>query len=178
MHSSTISNNQVFDIFIQAENYEKIIKNNNVQLYKDYNEIKQSIIDIKKITDEKYNPIKVPSHNDPLVDNWVITQSGRLYLIDWEYSGKNEAMWDLSCLSIEANYSDKEDNILLNSYFGKDYIHQKAYFLTTKLYIDYLWTLWGLARIPYSDAKFMQEYADMRYERLKNNLELYKKLYS
>ena len=88
----------------------------------------------------------------------------------------NEPMWDLSCLSIEAEYTDNNDDELLRSYFGHEVTtEEKKRFLAAKLYIDYLWTLWGLTRVPF-DGDFMQEYADNRYERLKHNIEAYKQL--
>ena len=88
----------------------------------------------------------------------------------------NEAMWDLSCLSIEAGYTEMQDNDLLNAYYKREVmIDEKKRFVAAKLYVDYLWTLWGLTRIPF-DGAFMQEYADGRYLRLKKNIDAYKKL--
>ena len=85
-------------------------------------------------------------------------------------------MWDLSCLSIEANYSRENDEELLNAYYGREStIEEKKRFMAAKLYVDYLWTLWGLTRVPV-DGQFMQEYADERYSRLKKNIEAYRKL--
>ena len=55
------------------------------------------------------------------------------------------------------------------------YVREQGDFLANKIYVDYLWTLWGLTRVPY-DGDFMQEYADMRYIRLKKNIEAYQKL--
>ena len=54
-------------------------------------------------------------------------------------------------------------------------IDEKKYFIAAKMYVDFLWTLWGLTRVPF-DGDFMQEYADGRYIRLKKNIEAYKKL--
>ncbi len=88
----------------------------------------------------------------------------------------NEAMWDLSCLSIEAEYGEDDDEALLQAYCGRTpTVDEKKSFLAAKLYVDYLWTLWGLTRVPY-DGQFMQDYADGRYVRLKRNIEAYKKL--
>lgn len=107
---------------------------------------------------------------------WVLDENNRLYLIDWEYSGMNEPMWDLSCLSIECDYTEDNDNELLTDYFGSaPTVEQKKRFIAAKLYVDYLWTLWGLTRVPF-DGQFMQDYADNRYNRLKRNIAAYKKV--
>ena len=43
------------------------------------------------------------------------------------------------------------------------------HFLANKLYVDYLWTLWAKARVPY-DGQPMEDWAAERYARLKKNL--------
>ena len=42
----------------------------------------------------------VPCHNDPWPGNLLDADGpdGRIYLIDWEYSGMNDPMWDLADL--------------------------------------------------------------------------------
>jgi len=165
-----------FEVFEMAELYEKIISEGGVAFYDDYNDIKNTVMDIKKSIDAEGTADRVPCHNDSLVDNWVLDGDGRLYLIDWEYSGMNEPMWDLSCLSIEADYSEQNDNELLKDYFGREAtLEEKKRFISAKMYVDYLWTLWGLTRVPF-DGQFMQEYADLRYERLKKNIREFKRL--
>lgn len=165
-----------FEVFEMAEAYKKIIRDNHVALYSDYEDVTKTIMDIKAAVDAEGDAPKVPCHNDCLVANWVLDCSGKMWLIDWEYSGMNEAMWDLSCLSIEAAFTEKNDNALLNAYYERQAtIEEKKRFIAAKLYVDYLWTLWGLTRVPY-DGDFMQQYADERYARLKKNIDAYKRL--
>lgn len=165
-----------FEVFEMADLYERIIRDGGVAFYEDYEEVKQTVMDIKAAVDAAGIAPRVPCHNDSLMGNWVLDGDGKLYLIDWEYSGMNEAMWDLSCLSIEADYSPELDNQLLEAYFGRPAtVEEKKRFIAAKMYVDYLWTLWGLTRVPF-DGDFMQEYADGRYMRLKKNIEAYKKL--
>lgn len=165
-----------FEVFEMASLYEKIICESSVIFYNDYKEVKQTVMDIKSAVDMTGIAPRVPCHNDSLMGNWVLDGEGKLYLIDWEYSGMNEAMWDLSCLSIEANYSKQNDEELLKAYYGRAAtIEENKRFIAAKIYVDYLWTLWGLTRIPF-DKEFMQNYADMRYSRLKKNINTYKRL--
>ena len=165
-----------FEVFEMADLYEKIIRESGVAFYADYDNVKQTVMDIKAEVDSVGTAKRVPCHNDCLVDNWVLDEDGRLYLIDWEYSGMNEPMWDLSCLSIEAEYTEDNDDELLVAYFGHEVSkEEKKRFIAAKLYVDYLWTLWGLTRVPY-DGGFMQEYADNRYARLKGNIKAYEQL--
>ena len=179
LHTCGVDTGVRFEVFEMAKLYEKIIHDGGVAFYDDYNEVKQIVMDIKATVDKNGEVPKVPCHNDSLIGNWVLDGNGQLYLIDWEYSGMNEAMWDLSCLSIEADYSPSDDDALLDAYYQcegrKAGIGEKKYFIAAKMYVDFLWTLWGLTRVPF-DGEFMQEYADMRYARLKKNIEAYKKL--
>ena len=165
-----------FEVFEMADLYEKIIREGGVAFYDDYGDVKQTVMSIKAAVDATGAAPRVPCHNDSLMGNWVLDGDGKLYLIDWEYSGMNEAMWDLSCLSIEADYSPENDDQLLDAYYGRPAtVEEKKRFIAAKMYVDYLWTLWGLTRVPF-DGDFMQEYADTRYIRLKKNIEAYKKL--
>lgn len=168
-----------FEVFEMAALYERIILEAGVALYPDYDEVKQTVMNIKSEMDKINDVTRVPCHNDSLVGNWVLDSNGKLYLIDWEYSGMNEAMWDLSCLSIEAEFTEAEDDELLEQYYSVEGkradTDKKKYFIAAKMYVDYLWTLWGLTRVPF-DGAFMQEYADARYSRLKKNIEAYKKI--
>ena len=176
LHTCGVDTGVRFEVFEMAALYEKIIREGGVAFYDDYDAVKQTVMDIKAAVDRNGEAPKVPCHNDSLVGNWVLDGDGRLYLIDWEYSGMNEAMWDLSCLSIEADYTEQNDSDLLAAYYGREAtVEEKKRFIAAKLYVDYLWTLWGLTRVPF-DGQFMQDYADGRYARLKKNIEAYGKL--
>ena len=176
LHTSGVDTGVRFEVFEMADLYERIIRDGGVAFYDDYDDVKQTVMEIKAEVDKDGASPKVPCHNDSLMGNWVLDGNGKLYLIDWEYSGMNEAMWDLSCLSIEADYSAEDDDALLCAYFGKDVsVEIKKRFVAAKLYVDYLWTLWGLTRVPF-DGAFMQEYADSRYARLKENIAKYRQI--
>ncbi len=165
-----------FEVFEMADLYEKVIREGGVALYDDYDQVKQTVMDIKAQIDAVAPSSTVPCHNDCLVGNWVIDCTGKLWLIDWEFSGMNEPMWDLSCLSIEHDYTEVEDNLLLESYYGRPATTvEKKHLIASKLYVDYLWTLWGLTRVPF-DGDFMQEYADNRYTRLKANIAIFESM--
>lgn len=175
LHHSGVDTGVRFEVFEMAALYENIIRDAGVAFYEDYDDIKNQVFEIKNEIDAGKPAVRVPCHNDSLVANWVLDESGKLFLVDWEYSGMNEPMWDLACLSIEANYDTEDDDYLLECYFKRTIgAEERKAFIAAKLYVDYLWTLWGLTRVPF-DGQFMQEYADERYARLKKNIEAYEK---
>jgi len=117
LHNCGVDTGVRFEVFEMAAMYEKIINDNHVVLYNDYQNIKNDVMEIKAAVDSKGTAKRVPCHNDTLLGNWVLDEDGKLWLIDWEYSGMNEPMWDLSCTSIECSYSEQNDNDLLRAYF-------------------------------------------------------------
>lgn len=157
-----------FEVFEMAKGYERIIREHGVAFYSDYADVRKTVMDIKREIDV-YPCRKVPCHNDPLCENWV-RGTGRLYLVDWEYAGMNDSMWDLADLSIEAEYGNREDELLLEVYLnGKIEKEERLRFYANKIYLDFLWSLWGKTRVPY-DGDEMEQYAAVRYQRLKKNL--------
>lgn len=176
LHTCDIDTGVRFEVFEMASDYEKNINEHGIALYDDYAQVKKMVMDIKESMDASGAAKRVPCHNDSLVGNWILDNEGKMYLIDWEYSGMNEAMWDLSCLSIECEYSEENDDELLMAYYERPaMVDEKKYFVAAKMYVDLLWTLWGLTRVPY-DGEFMQKYADERYSRLKKNIKAYKEI--
>ena len=103
-----------FDVFDMAAGYEKIIRENNVPMYDDYDEIKTAVMEVKKHVDSVCDIKNVPCHNDPLCENWVMSGGKRMYLIDWEYAGMNDAFWDIADVSIEAEYDAALDERFLS----------------------------------------------------------------
>lgn len=177
LHTSGDDTKIPFDVFDMAAEYEKIINDNLVPLFDDYAETKGKIMAIRNCINV-YGDKLVPCHNDPLCENWVMSEEGKLYLIDWEYAGMNDAMWDLADISIEASFSEVQDKALLNFYFGRVPTKgENIRFYANKLYLDFLWALWGKARVPFDGAS-MEEYGQERYARLKRNLVAFTLLHS
>lgn len=175
MHSCGVDTKVPFEVFPMAESYEKIIKDKNVPMFDDWTEIKTEILKIKTEIDSALDIKKVPCHNDPLCENWVVGDD-RMYLIDWEYAGMNDGMWDVADVSIEAGFGKECDKLLLTAYLQKEpTVTDEKHFLASKIYVDFLWTLWAKARVPY-DGQPMEDWAVERYTRLKSFIDEYKTL--
>lgn len=175
IHSCGEDTGVPFEVFDMAASYEKIIRDLNVSMPGDYEEQKAKIMAIKEQVDREIRPAKVPCHNDPLCENWVLGD-GRLYLIDWEYAGMNDGMWDLSDISIEAGFDQHWDRLLLTAYLGHEpTAAENRHFFANKIYVDYLWTLWAKTRVPF-DGQPMEDWANERYQRMLGNLAVFEKL--
>lgn len=167
MHTCGADTRVPFEVFEMAAGYEKIVYDKNVPMFDDYDAVKADVMRIKSEMDAAIDIKKVPCHNDALCENWV-EGDGRMYLIDWEYAGMNDGMWDLADVSIEACFEAKHDREFLTAYLGKDpSTLDMKHFLASKIYVDFLWTLWAKARVPY-DGQPMEDWAVERYTRLKS----------
>ena len=60
----------------------------------------------------------VPCHNDLLPAN-LLVDADRVWLLDFEYAGMNERMFDLGNLSVNCGLAAEDDERLLHEYFGR-----------------------------------------------------------
>jgi thiamine kinase-like enzyme len=90
----------------------------------------------------------VPSHIDPVPDNFVAAPAGQgrdaLYLLDWEYSAMSHPLWDLADLSIEADFSAADDDLLLANYDNAVTPERRAGLLIYKALLHLVGAVWAL----------------------------------
>lgn len=77
-------------------------------------------------------------HMDTNTHNWIKDKNGDLNLIDWEYAGLGDPIWDLAVFSDSAKLSLSEEKKLLTHY-GNYTINQLH---LAKLQMEYLSILW------------------------------------
>ena len=92
-----------------------------------------------------------------------------MWIVDWEYSGMNDPMWDLGDLSVEGGFTPEQDAELLNAYFdGPPSAQDEARMVIYKAMCDLLWTLWGLIQHANKNpADDFNAYALNRFNRCK-----------
>jgi thiamine kinase-like enzyme len=116
----------------------------------------------------------VPCHNDPVPENYILGQDGNLYLIDWEYGGMNDLMWDLAALSLECGWDTSQEQQFLQYYFGKEVTPEDwQRFLIYKVLPDFLWSVWArIWAVEGGDSTDFDydAYGAMRYYRAVKNL--------
>lgn len=167
-HNSPKKFPNFFDWQAELSKYERIVKELKGDFFFDYNNLKQRLIEFQR--DHIKNTIFVPCHNDTVPENFVVAESGRTYLIDWEYSGMNDPSWDVAAYIIESRLSEDAIQNLLMEYYGTypgedEILKIKSYMLAQ----DLLWTVWALIR-HYNGEDFL-DYCNLRYERFRKNLD-------
>ena len=92
------------------------------------------------------------------------------------WSGYDNGMLDLADVSIEAGFDAETDLQLLTKYLDRTPgAEEQKHFLANKIYVDYLWTLWAKARVPY-DGQPMEDWAAERYARMVSNIQKFREL--
>ena len=90
---------------------------------------------------------QVPCNNDLLAAN-IIDDGDRLWLIDYEYSGNNEASFELGNIWSESTLPAESLEALVSAYWGREDTSKVARARLWGLMSKYGWTLW--ASIPAS----------------------------
>ncbi len=113
-----------------------------------------------------------PCHCDPLAENFLDTGE-RMWIVDWEYSGMNDPMWDLGDLSVEANLAPEAEEAMLLAYFGRGAsAFDRGRMVIYKAMCDLLWTLWGLIQLANENpAEDFSAYARDRFARCRTLME-------
>lgn len=167
LHRSEAVFTTEFDLFAMIDEYLELLSGKDVALPEGYHDAVKQAGAIR--TALARNPVApVACHCDPLCENFLDTGS-RMWVVDWEYSGMNDPMWDLGDLSVEAGFDESHDSALLNAYFDGDVPEaEHARMIIYKAMCDLLWTLWGLIQLANSNpAEDFRAYADGRFSRCK-----------
>ena len=115
------------------------------------------------------HPAKLaPCHCAPLCENFLDTGE-TMWIVDWEYSGMNDPMWDLGDLSVEAGFDEGQEREMMAAYFdGAPPPDRWGRMVIYKAMCDLLWTLWGL--IQHANQNPVDDfwaYSVNRFERCK-----------
>ncbi|MEP2027570.1 MAG: phosphotransferase family protein [Paracoccaceae bacterium] len=167
LHSSGAEFPARFELFAMIEDYLRILATKDVELPSGYHDVVSEAAVIRNALDRS-SVIAVACHCDPLCENFLDTAE-RMWIVDWEYSGMNDPMWDLGDLSVEGEFDDEQDAEMLTAYFGGEPTQQDhARMVIHKAMCDLLWTLWGLIQHANKNpADDFRAYADGRFERCK-----------
>jgi thiamine kinase-like enzyme len=95
----------------------------------------------------------VPCNNDLLAENFLDTPAG-FRLIDYEYSGNNDACFELGNVWSESNLSLDQLDALVTAYYGRRLRHKLARARLWGLMSKYGWTLWASIQDGLSDIDF------------------------
>lgn len=154
-----------FVLFPMIDEYKALLAGKGATLPEGYDEVQERTGAARAALEARPVPL-VPCHCDPLCENFLDTGE-RMYLIDYEYSGNNDPMWDLGDVSVEGAFGPEQDAALLHAYFGGEPPpDQVGRMVVYKAMCDLLWTLWGVIQhVNGNPAEDFWAYATGRFDR-------------
>jgi thiamine kinase-like enzyme len=167
LHASGETFDFRFELFAMIDDYLKILSGKTVDLPDGYHDVLASAETVRRALDAHTLPL-TPCHCDPLSENFI-DADGRMWLVDWEYSGMNDPLWDLGDVIVEAKLVPDRERELIHAYFGGTPTPaEQGRVVIYKAMCDLLWTLWGL--IQHANQNPVDDfwaYATGRFERCK-----------
>lgn len=168
LHNSGVEFKNEFNVFKEVEKYEYLLEKAKGKNFDDYKEVRDKVMNLENELEILGIDLR-PCHNDTVPENFIKGKDS-IYLIDWEYSGINDPMWDLAAHIIECDFDEDEEELFLQKYFNTDYIEEKykRKILIYKICQDFLWSLW--TNIKEAKGDEFGSYGIDRYNRAKENL--------
>ncbi|MGQ0486321.1 MAG: phosphotransferase [Hyphomicrobiales bacterium] len=143
LHTSGAKFDFRFELFSMIDDYLKVLSIKDIELPDGYHDVLREAETVRAALNAHPPPI-VACHCDPLCEN-VLDTGKRMWIVDWEYSGMNDPMWDLGDLAVEGQFNPDQEDEMIRAYFGgKPMPAERGRIVIYKAMCDLLWTLWGL----------------------------------
>src|SRR5699024_9801749 len=117
LHASDMKMNGEFQVFREYEKYKELARGG--EFYPGFQEMDEWFCRLGKRL-ETLGCEKKPCHNDLVAENLIEDAAGRMYLIDWEYSGYNDPIWDLTSHLLECEFTPVEEELFLQYYYSRE----------------------------------------------------------
>jgi thiamine kinase-like enzyme len=117
---------------------------------------------------EQALPILPPllCHNDLLNANFI-DDGVLIRIVDWEYAGMGDPMFDLGNFAVNHELSDDEQAFLLEAYAGTPTTGLRAHLRLMTIMSDFREAMWGVVQQGISDLSFdFTGYAARHFDRL------------
>jgi len=159
-----------FDMRAIRRRYLAIVLDNGFRLPEDYGDLApkvEALEDAMRPGDESL----VPCNNDLLAANFI-DDGEKVWLIDYEYSGMNEASFELGNIASESGLDVPTTRLLVDAYWGHSDPRKLARARAWSLLARYGWTLWASIQDGVSSIDFdfwswgMEKYDSARAELL------------
>jgi thiamine kinase-like enzyme len=141
-----------FDMFTRQERYLRTVADQGFPLFDGYHRYQEAFHRVRSALAARAEPT-VPCNNDLLAGNFL-DDGAKLWLIDYEYSGNNDACFELGNTSTECDLDDEQVEELVATYFGEPLRGKLARVRLQALVSAYGWSLWGAIQAAASALDF------------------------
>ena len=140
------------DMFARRATYLATIRARGFRLPQDYQRYAEPWDDVRHALAASARPT-VPCNNDLLAANFI-DDGVRTWLIDYEYSGNNDACFDLGNTVAECGFTPEMTETWAAAYFGSPTTADLARVRLQSLCSWYGWSLWGFIQAAVSPLEF------------------------
>ena len=141
-----------FDMFDIQERYLDLVTGRGYRLPPRYLDFSSHVARMRTVM-RRAPERQVPCNNDLLAAN-IIDDGQRLWLIDYEYSGMNEASFELGNIWSESTLPEDSLDLLVHSYWDREDPAKVARARLWALMSKYGWTLWASIQAAVSPIEF------------------------
>ena len=141
-----------FNMFNTQRNYQKIVQDQGFRMPDGYLSFAPKVAEIKKAFELLFDGL-VPCNNDLLPGNFI-DDGKKIWLIDYEYSGNNDACFEIGNVWAEAFLPIDALEELVGAYYGQHRPDKVARAWLWALMAKYGWTLWASIQGSVSDIEF------------------------
>jgi thiamine kinase-like enzyme len=139
-----------FDIFDVQRGYQEIVTQRGLRVPEGYAALDESATRVEAAL-RQFPELRVPCHNDLLAANFL-DDGGDIRIVDYEYSGTNEASFELGNLINESQLDHDHLVELVEAYYGRVDRRLLARAELWGLAGRYAWTLWGVIQGSVSEV--------------------------
>jgi thiamine kinase-like enzyme len=151
LHAAPLFGNN-FDMFDVQLSYLEIVREHGFRVPPGYAEFMPQVARLRKVLRTPGGEL-VPCHNDLIAAN-IMDDGERLWLIDYEYSGNNDACFELGNIWSEADLGLDRLDQLVTAYYGRHTPDKVARARLFGLVAKYGWTLWASIQSSVSEVDF------------------------
>ncbi len=153
-----------FDMFARQAGYLRTVKARGYRLPTGYEDHADDWADVQRALAADPRPV-VPCNNDLLAANFI-DDGERVWLIDYEYSGNNDAAFELGNTATECDFSPEQVEAYVEAYYGSPTRADLVRVRLQMLCSQYGWSLWGFIQAATSPIDFdFEGWGMQRYEK-------------
>jgi len=187
LHQTSWNNTvKMFDTLGEALKLMKIASATKGNLYEEFAELREKVeqLDIY-LKNDGFRELAL-CHNDTYAPNYLVTKSGDMYLIDWEYAGVNDKANDIACICCRYDFSHAQVDRYIKAYIGDDPNPEEyRHYISSIALCGFYWFCWGLYKGSVNDDdgffflpayRQCKKYINIALESYEKGIETLKKL--
>ena len=144
LHTSGKKTAYTFDVWKEIAGFEQSLKRVHRDEFEDMAEIRSGMAQLRGCM--AADPVEpCLCHCDSYAPNFLLDRSGKMYLIDWEYSGMSDPGADLGTFIACADYTEAQAMEILRRYLQTDVDDGRLRHLVGSVAVSsFYWFLWAL----------------------------------